>query len=528
VKLSDAMATHRVRQALAQALSVQRHRQGAESAQAFARAYLPHHFQLPGSPMHEELFSMMHHATEARGCRIAVAAPRGHAKSSIVSLAYVLWSILYGHEKLVMIASATKEQASQHLKHIKDEIETNARLIADFPDVLTDARGRRPTPWRGHKLQLPGGALLVAVGLNQQIRGIRHREHRPSLIIVDDLEMPEHVASEEHRAKNQEWFSRTLLKCGDDRTNVVVIGTVIHYDSLLARLLTPTNSPGWETRRYKALITEPDRVDLWATWESIYCGREQFEDVSGPQAAARFLEANRDAMHAGAEVLWQEKDPLPSLMEMRIREGDASFHSEKQNQPLDPEHCLFGGDAMRYWDDEHGTLDRLLAYLGSKARFYGAWDPSLGARSDRGDFSAIVILAHVEDTKTSYVIAADLIRRPPHVAINRIVEYARLYSIAQFAIEANGFQELLERDLKQAAERACARLPIQGVKSTSEKRGRIQALEPSVRQGAIRFCHKHTQFNEQLRAFPLAAHDDGPDALELALQAVRTPRVWII
>ena len=37
-------------------------------------------------------------------------------------------------------------------------------------------------------------------------------------------------------------------------------------------------------------------------------------------------------------------------------------------------------------------------------------------------------------------------------------------------------------------------------------------------QGRIRFSQKHQLPLEQLRAFPLGQHDDGPDALEMVAQ----------
>jgi len=103
-------------------LSAQRREVASHSPEAFARVYLDHHLRLPPSRMHADLYKMLHKATQQRGQRIAVAAPRGHAKSTVVSLAYVLWSILYEHEKLIVIVSATKEQAVLLLKSIKDEL----------------------------------------------------------------------------------------------------------------------------------------------------------------------------------------------------------------------------------------------------------------------------------------------------------------------------------------------------------------------------------------------------------------------
>ncbi|GAG47332.1 unnamed protein product, partial [marine sediment metagenome] len=67
---------------------------GAQSPRQFAEAYLPSHFYLPFSRMHEEIFSQLKKITEGRNARVAIAAPRGYAKSTIISLAYPLWCVL--------------------------------------------------------------------------------------------------------------------------------------------------------------------------------------------------------------------------------------------------------------------------------------------------------------------------------------------------------------------------------------------------------------------------------------------------
>ncbi|MEO1584307.1 MAG: hypothetical protein AAFR96_07015 [Planctomycetota bacterium] len=115
-------------QLLAQGVTLARKQIGSTSPIAFGRAYLSHHFETPPSSMHREIDEMLRRSSTQRGARIAIAAPRGHAKSTLVTLAHVLWSVLYGKDRFVMIVSATKEQASQLLKHAKDEIETNRSL----------------------------------------------------------------------------------------------------------------------------------------------------------------------------------------------------------------------------------------------------------------------------------------------------------------------------------------------------------------------------------------------------------------
>lgn len=502
---------------------VQKRRElGARSPMLFAKTYLERHFRLPSSRMHDEIFTLCHKATAERGQRIAIAAPRGHAKSTVVSLAYALWSAVHGHDRYIIVASATQEQAAQLLRHIKDELEENPNLKTDFPKACPGPVGRRGAPWRGTKLRLPNGVVIHAIGAGQQIRGLRNGEHRPSLIIADDLEAPELVISEEQRDKSREWFEKTLLKAGDSGTNVLVVGTVLHHDSLLSRLLDPARTPGWVCRRYKALISEPDDVTAWATWENIYSGREQWGESSGPPGAAAYVAAHREQMLCGAEVLWPEKDPLEALMETRVREGRQSFQSEKQNEPIDPDRCVFDLDTMIYWDDEFESPEALLQHDRRNLKCWIGWDPSLGKRN--GDHSAIVVIARHDSDKVSYVIAADIARRTPQDAISRIIEYVKMYDVSTVVAEANGFQERLSRDVRDAAEEQGLRLYVEEVTNRGNKIGRIETLEPTIRQGKIRFSRKHAVLLDQLRQFPLARHDDGPDALEMVVKIASKPR----
>lgn len=64
-------------------------------------------------------------------------------------------------------------------------------------------------------------------------------------------------------------------------------------------------------------------------------------------------------------------------------------------------------------------------------------------------------------------------------------------------------------------------LPVRDIQHTSDKLGRIQSLQPLIRSGMLQFSRRHATLLEQLRLFPKAAHDDGPDALEMAVQVGR-------
>ena len=99
-----------------------RRKTGLTSPLAFAQAYLSAHLKLEPSRMHRELFAMLLDVSHQRGARLAIAAPRGHAKSTIVSLAYILWCICYRTERYIMLISNTLDQANDFLSQIKSEL----------------------------------------------------------------------------------------------------------------------------------------------------------------------------------------------------------------------------------------------------------------------------------------------------------------------------------------------------------------------------------------------------------------------
>ncbi len=488
-----------------------------ESPEAFAEVYLKSHCSEPFSRMHRELFGHLEQMMKKRPGRLAIAAPRGHAKTTIVSLAFVLWCVLYAEEKLVLIVSATEGQAKQRLRDIKEEIQKNPMLLEDFPDVcVPPGAGRQPKPWRANGIVLRNGAMILVYGAGQGLRGAKHGSDRPGLIVVDDIEDPQEVISEEQRQKLQKWFSATLLHAGHPQTNVVVVGTVLHHDSLLANLVHPDKGHGWSGLIYKAIECFSDRPDLWERWSAIFCGREEYEDKTGPDAATAFFDDNREEMLKGTEVLWPELEDYHALMVTREREGRASFQAEKQNEPLDPQQCMFSEQNFHYWDNEYPDEQSLLDAVGRDGYFYGACDPSMGRR--HGDYTAIVILYQPRQASVYYLLVADLARRSPDETIERIVRYAGMYRFSCFAVESNSFQELMVTNLERRVAEANVTLPVVPVASRSNKQSRIAALEPEVTQGRIKLCRRHQILLDQLREFPLGVHDDGPDALEMAFQ----------
>ena len=504
---------------------------GAIDMEFFGRAYFPHYFSKPSPEFHRELDAIWQQGvlkgrypltaedtkmiSRLPGTRRAVAAPRGHAKSTNLTFKGTMHSTLYGYKHYPIIISDSSEQAEGFLDNIRVEFEENTAILEDF-GVLAGS------VWRSNVLLTKTNIKIEAIGSGKKIRGRKHRNWRPDLIILDDVENDENVRTPEQRKKLKDWFDKAVSKSGDDYTDIVYIGTLLHYDSLLAKTLT---NPAYRSIKYKAVIQFSQADDLWQQWESI------FTDLSNDDReseALAFFQAHKEAMLEGTQVLWEEKLSYYDLMVMRVSEGEASFNSEEQNEPINPDDCLF----MEEWFDYYNEAE---VNFGDPAfDFFGFIDPSLG-KTKRSDFSAIVTLAKHKGSGYMYVVDADIERRHPDRIIADVLAKERWlrasfgHGYRKLGAETNQFQWFLKEELAKASAKAGLYLPIEEVQQTSDKVMRIQTLQPDVKNKYIKFNRRHKRLLEQLTQFPMGAHDDGPDALEGARSiAKRVKRFRIV
>jgi predicted phage terminase large subunit-like protein len=456
----------------------------------FCQTYFPHYVKHAPSLLHQYLFTRLRQIVEAPGSQAdAIAAPRGEAKSTLVSLLFVLWCDLTARKHYIVLIMDAFEQAAVQLEAIKAEYEANPRLATDFPDAV--GRGR---VWQTGVIVTASGNKIEVFGSGKRIRGRRHGPYRPDLAIGDDLENDENVRSPAQRDKLESWLTKSVMKLGGagEKFDVLIIGTILHYDSVLSRLL---DNPLWHARRFKALLRWPDQMPLWERWEAIY-------RTEGETAAERFHAQNAAAMQAGAEVSWPSGRPLYALMVIRARDGHASFDSELQNDPIDSERALFG--AFHVWTERREDWI-----------YFGACDPSLGKHGASRDPSAILVGGYCRRTGVLDVVEARIRRRLPDLIIEDIIALQRQYQCLVWAIEAVQFQEFLRTELVKRSVAAGCPVPARAVVPHTDKLLRIESLQPHVANGLIRLHPSQTALIEQLRHFPAADHDDGPDALHM-------------
>jgi len=481
------------------------------SFEFFVGTYFPHYIRSPHkSELHHYLFARLPEIVQSEKSETdAIAAPRGEAKSTLVSQLFVLWCLVTGRKRYPVIVMDSIDQAYPMLEAIKAELAFNPRLLCDFPEACGGGR-----VWQAATIVTANDCKVQVAGSGKKLRGLRHGPYRPDLCVLDDIENDEQVRNPDQRDKLQSWLTKTVLPLGGAgaKYDVVYIGTILHYDSVLSRTL---DNKMWRTARFKALLRWPDDRRLWERWEEILRN-------DGEARADAFYGIHARAMEAGAVVSWLAR-PLLALMKIRARDGHDAFDSEYQNDPVAGDNAPFA-KVISFW------VNRLAEWI-----FYGACDPSLGKAGASRDPSALLVGGYNRATGVLDVVEAAIKKRLPDRIIEDVIAFQREYRCVLWAVETVQFQAFLYSELVKRAAAAGIPVPARAVTPHADKLLRIETLQPHMANGLIRLHPSQTTLIEQLRHFPKADHDDGPDALQMlwmvtvsgaggALTASRAPR----
>lgn len=460
----------------------------------FVNTYFPHYVRSASkSQLHEYLFNILPQVLQSpQGRHEAIAAPRGEAKSTLVTQLFTLYCIITAQKHYCVIVMDSIDQAYPMLEAIKAELEFNPRLKTDFAEACGQGR-----VWQAGTIVTANDIKVQVAGSGKKLRGLRHGPYRPDLCVLDDIENDEQVRNPDQRDKLDAWLKKTVLPLGGvgQKYDVVYIGTILHYDSVLNRTL---NNPFWHSVKFKAMLQWPHNMALWDKWEAILRNNGK----AGEAMADAFYQANQAEMDAGAQTSWAARGVL-ALMKIRARDGHATFDSEYQNDPVSGEAAPFAS-ALQYWTD----LPHDLIY-------FGALDPSLGKAGASRDPSAIIVGGYHRATGKLYIVEAQIKKRLPDLIIEDVIRLHKQYHCKLWFVETVQFQEFLKDELVKRSAARGVPVPARAVKPITDKLLRIETLQPHMANGLILLHSSHSALEQQFRHFPMADHDDGPDAVQM-------------
>lgn len=476
---------------------------GEIDIQFFALMYFPKYFDRPFGVFHKELFAELKYMLGNSGLINAFGLPREHGKSTINSFLFPLYSTLYGKSQFTLIISATEMVAQPFLDMIKDEIENNQLLIEDF-GICKGARFNNNEIWVKGKNEID--ACIMIRGIDGSLRGIHFKQHRPQLILLDDLLKEDTARSEAKREQVKSTFTDVVIPIGTKDSNILMVGTILNEADLLADLLRGKIA-GVRSIRKSAVIKWAERDDLWAEWERIY---NNLQDLDRIQSARSFFIANEDDMLQGTEILWPEYLDYYYLMCKRQSMGEKSFQKELQNDPRSTDDYIF--QDIQYWDKlpDFEELE-VVMYI----------DPAIKAGKNN-DFSAITILGQHRKTKQKYVIDGSIHKVLPDDLFQVAIDKLNQFPVGKIGFEVTQAQSYMKQKFEEALWHNQIYTPVDGVISKGQKHERIISLEPEVKNGHILFNSGNIRYNNQVKDYNRGAKwDDAPDSLYGSVQLVQ-------
>ena len=162
---------------------------------------------------------------------MAVAAPREFAKTTVCTFGYVLHQICFRRRHFILIGSDTEDLASDLTGYLYLELLYNERLHQDFGEL---AKGNKPV----NDFVTLNDIRIKARGRGQRLRGLKHKQWRPDLVILDDLENDTNVRNPEIVQSILDWVKSAVYPAVDARGTLMIIGTILRWHSALHVMLT--------------------------------------------------------------------------------------------------------------------------------------------------------------------------------------------------------------------------------------------------------------------------------------------------
>lgn len=431
---------------------------------------------LPYADFHWEILATIRNP---RSSNIVIAAPRWHAKSTIVNTIYVLWAAVTGRKKFIVLVSNSEWEAKKQLAKIKYEIESNDMLRMLFWDLKSDK-------WSELNIELSNWCEIVAKGASSQIRGMQSKYWRPDLIVLDDIENDEMAKNSDTVTRMeddflQKWVLPALAKKGQNISwsigQVIYVWTIIKEDCLIDRVMK--YKKWWVQLKYSAIKEDntPLFPDLYRVWPS-----EDPEDTRED-----LLEIRQRLIDNGKLHVWL---------------------SEYMNEYADKEDWEF---AYEWFKDQ--TVELSEAY-DKKLKYYIAVDLAI-SQKETADYT-VVLVAWVDSRNNIYVVDMARGRFDPWETIDKIFELWTKWNVKRVGIESIWYQRGLIHFVNDEMRKRNKFLNVVELKTPrSSKEERIRsALQARYRSKSI-FHVKDVcwDLEAELLSFPRGKHDDIVDAL---------------
>ena len=443
----------------------------------FARIYFNKYLFYQTAPFQKEIYQILESGKDFN----EIVAFRGSAKTTMAMLFYPIWAMATERKHHIVLISDTFGQVKDHIYNIKNELETNERLKEDFGTFEIEEETQKRQEWQKTSMIIPNyDTKIVGKSTGQKVRGLRYKQWRPDLIIIDDIEDLEMVRTIEQRDKTHRWLTGNVIPAGEKgKTKYVLIGNLLHSDAIMNRIKKEINEGHREGRMVEFPLIDKSGKILW---------EGKYPDMIAIEAEKRQI--------GGESMIGMRAWQREYLLKLVPEEGQVIKDKWIKRYVAIPENVIIA----------KGTGNDLA--ISKKAT---------------ADYTAMVSgkLGIVDEKPKIYVMPNPVNER---LSGFETTERARSVSIAlgdgtltPFWVEDVAYQAMQIEAMQKAG------LPVTGIKVSTDKRARLMTIASYIQNGTVVFPKEGCEdLILQLTGFGVEAHDDLVDAFIFMVQGLMT------
>jgi len=393
---------------------------------------------------------------------------RGLAKSVHCDILIPFWLWLNGEPVYLVIVGENEYKAQRLLSDIQAELEANPKIKHDFGDF------KGAGEWSAGVFISDKKFIGQAIGMGQDVRGLRVRELRPTIIIVDDCDNKQTVKNLRRMTDTAEWIETALY------------GTM---DGALKRLLIVNN--------YFAPVTVQEILRVkHPSWKV-----SRVDACPGPLRKPR----------------WHQKYPEDYYRKIESKIGTIALDAEYNNHPK-IEGKIFTDEMIEWVDVERrDSFDCII----------GQWDLA-GPDKQTADFNAVRIMGLKNEE--FYHLLTFCRQCLMSQVLDWMYEIEKTWpktAVIHWRFESQFWNEAVRMELKAAKDRHGYWLNIaQADKPKGNKYDRILTMVPHYQARRIKYDRRQIGSNDMQTAISqlkgiepgYSSHDDAPDAEQQAIE----------
>ena len=395
---------------------------------------------------------------------LVLCAPREQGKSTVFARMLIIWAMLYGYFRFIVLIRSSDEIAAKFLFDTAVEFEDNERLVSDYGDL-------KGSVWKYGQYSFRNGAVMLSVGRGASIRGLVDREKRPDCIILDDITTDQDKYNIQTLKKIYDWIFSSVVNLGKDAV-ILALNTIFNSEDPQARMLARIiagDLDGYLGIRLSAEIVDGEQA-LWPEYWPIEALKRKCKEIGRER------------------YLVEYQSITPDSMGKTFRPSDFIWVSETA-VCADDFYISFGVDP-----NAEGSDDAAICVLG-RHRATGRYLTFELWSKDKGKVNELV---------------------------DEMVRLYRKYHPYVIGFENVGFQNVYMKLLQEILMPQGLALPLVGVPAPGSKESRATALQPLFENGSWEHsAHiKESPEYPKLLAFPTKGVNDGVvDAMNIAYQA---------